>query len=263
MSSEVPAVRPEIRVIHHMARTGGTVICRCLASMRDIVLLSEIHPLGVRMFNPLEQAHTWYGLLTSEDMNAAESGKLNFVEAIQLISQRCLEQGKTLVLRDWSHLDFTGVPFVQPQFRSLLVESLRHEFTLIRHATVRHPLDQWLSLARQQTYRKQLSPFRFLKGCNEFADLAVGTGFNRYEDFTKSSSETLQSVCNALKLGFDADYAAKWQSYTNITGDVLPGRAGKEIATLDRQPADPAEVSRFRALPEYQATIEKLAYQDG
>ena len=39
-----------------MARSGGTIICRCLASMERIVLLSEIHPLGARMFNPLDQA---------------------------------------------------------------------------------------------------------------------------------------------------------------------------------------------------------------
>jgi len=238
------------------------VICRCLASMRDVVLLSEIHPLGLRMFNPLEQAHAWYGLLKPGDLQVAESGKLNFVEAIELISKRCLEQGKTLVLRDWSHLDFTGVPFVQPGYRSLLVESLQPNFRLIRHATVRHPLDQWLSLARQEIYRKRLGPVQFLKGCGEFADLAVSAGFSRYEDFTKNSDEILQEVCKALKLRFDADYAGKWQAYTNVTGDVLPGRAGQEITCLDRQPADPAEVSSFRSLPEYQATIRKLAYQD-
>jgi len=260
MSSESLAGRPNLRIIHHMARTGGTVICRCLASMQGVVLLSEIHPLGVKMFNPLEQAHSWYGLLNPEDMEAARSGQLNFSQSIQLISDRCREQGKTLVLRDWSHLDFTGVPFVQPRYRSLLVEALEPDFELLRHATVRHPLDQWLSINKQEVYRKQLGPARFLKGCKEFAKFAETAGFSRYEDFTKKPDPTLQSICNALKLDFDAAYAGKWQNYSNITGDVLPGRAGKNICRLPRQPSDPVNEQKFCALPEYSAIIETLGY---
>lgn len=260
MSSEAQAERPALAIIHHMARTGGTVICRCLASMENVVLLSEIHPLGVRMFNPLEQAHSWYGLLAPQDLPSGKSAAMNFSQAIQLIWERCQAAGKTLVLRDWSHLDFTGVPFTQPGYRSLLVESLQGDFKLLRHATVRHPVDQWLSLSRQQVYRRKLGQARFLKGYEEFARFAEAAGFSRYEDFTRNPTSVLKTICKALNVEFDANYEGKWQDYRNITGDVLPGRAGRKITRLDRQAGDEVELKVFRGLPEYQDAIERLGY---
>ena len=38
--------KPIIRIIHNLARSGGTPICKCLGCMSDIVLLSEIEPNG-------------------------------------------------------------------------------------------------------------------------------------------------------------------------------------------------------------------------
>ncbi|EMI22529.1 hypothetical protein RMSM_00554 [Rhodopirellula maiorica SM1] len=34
-------------LLHHLARTGGTLFSRCLAAMDSVYLLSEINPLGV------------------------------------------------------------------------------------------------------------------------------------------------------------------------------------------------------------------------
>ena len=105
MSSEPARGQPVVRVLHQMARSGGTVICRCLASMRGVVLLSEIHPRGLRMFDPLQQAHEWYGLLNEKDIRAARAGQLGFRNAIALVHRCCAERGLVLVIRDWSHLD--------------------------------------------------------------------------------------------------------------------------------------------------------------
>lgn len=256
-----PKLRPKLRIIHHMARTGGTVISRCLASMQSIVLLSEIHPLGTRRINPLHQAHAWYGLLNSTELESARGGQLNFLEAIQLISLRCSEQGKTLVLRDWSHLDYTGVPFTQPGYRSLLAESLQSSFTLVRFSSVRHPLDQWLSLA-QLPFRDRLGPTRFLRGASRFAESAVETGFIRFEDFTRDNDRTLRQLCTGLELEFDPEYRDRWPAYTNITGDVFPGRAGASITPLPRRAMDAAEKRRFCALPLYDLTTTRLGYVD-
>ena len=90
-------LKPRIRILHNLARSGGTLVSKCLGCMDRVALLSEIHPLGTQMFNPLTQAHDWYGLLESEDINP---GKHDFVDVIKLIEQRCRETGKTLVIRD-------------------------------------------------------------------------------------------------------------------------------------------------------------------
>lgn len=230
--------------------------------MRGVVLLSEVHPLGTRAFNPLIQANAWYGLLSTDDLESARKRDVNFLEAIQLIAQRCAEQGKTLVLRDWSHLDYTGVPFTQPTYRSLLAESLQQSFALVRYASVRHPLDQWLSVRQQGVFHGRLGPARFLRGAGRFAEAAAGMGFVRYEDFTRDSDKTLQQLCAGLALGFDPEYREKWSTYTNITGDVLPGRAGGEIAPLPRQPLTAAEKRSFCSSPQYEAIIKCLGYDD-
>jgi len=262
MLSDAEANKPVVRIIHHMARSGGTIICRCLASMNKVVLLSEIHPKGVSMFNPLVQAHDWYGLLNPDDVELARSGKLDFTAAIQLISNRCEQQGRILVLRDWSHLDYTGLPFTQASYRSLLAEALEPDFELIRYSTVRHPLDQWLSLSSKPVFRDKLGPAKFLRGASRFAESAVTTGFLRYEDFTHDSDHWLQSLCNAMNLEYDPAYGRRWQAYKNITGDILPGRSAGKISSLPRQAVDVGEEQRFTALPHYQQTISRLGYQN-
>jgi hypothetical protein len=259
MSSDLNLQSPTIRVIHHMARTGGTIICRCLASMNNIILLSEIHPAGMKVFNPMVQAHKWYGLLTPDDVVLARSGKLDFKSSIRLISDRCQEQNKLLFIRDWSHLDYTGVPFVKPEFSSLLVRELKADFDLVRFSTVRHPLDQWLSLSKKPVFQNS-GPEKFLVGASRFADSAKKTGFIRYEDFTRDCDEGLRTLCKALQVKFDPGYRQKWPQYTNITGDVSPGRSGDVIRPQARQKHDPGEAEKFSKLLHYQQTIKTLGY---
>jgi len=255
--------KPVIRILHQLARSGGTIICRCLASMADVVLLSEIHPQGLRMFNPLQQAHQWYGLLTEQDLQKVQGGSLTFQQAISMIVTRCEESGKHLVLRDWSHLDYTGVPFVHPAFEPALANSLVENFELARFSSVRHPLDQWLSLTRKEVFREKLEPEEFIRGATRFADCAEQTGYIRYEDFTQLPDRTLQSLCGALSIPFDEGYKDRWANYTNITGDVLPGRSDRtRIQPLPRQRVDVDRIQTLRNTAGYSELLEKLGYAD-
>jgi len=148
--------KPALPILHHMARSGGTIISRCIGCMQGIVLLSEIHPFGYerRYINPLAQAHEWYGLLTPEDVSLVLSRELYpFAEGIALIRERCEERGLTLVIRDWSHIDFTGWPHnPAPAFRLSTAQALTGRFKVVSAATVRHPIDQWLSFAESQSW---------------------------------------------------------------------------------------------------------------
>ena len=109
-SEETTSAKPVLRILHQMARSGGTVICRCLGSMRDVVLLSEIHPAGRAYFDPLQQAHEWHGLLTEQDILRARTGQIDFATAIALIDQRARDSGKILLLRDWSAVRVATLP---------------------------------------------------------------------------------------------------------------------------------------------------------
>lgn len=258
--------KPVLRLVHNMARSGSTLICKCLGCMHGVNLLSEIHPLGTHMFNPLNQAHAWFSLFNADDLQRLQTGSVSFVEAIELIEMRSRQRGETLVIRDWGHLDYTGLPFLnQPAFTLGLADALAPHFQLIQTATVRHPLDQWLSLSRLGSMQEVLAEggltiASFLQGYLEYARCCQETGFFRYEDFTSRPVQTMQAMCESLALPFDPGFIERWHAYTTITGDVASTRGGNEIKSLQRRQVDPALRSSFEREPAYAEALALLGY---
>ncbi|HET6566181.1 MAG TPA: hypothetical protein VFG52_12270, partial [Xanthomonadales bacterium] len=82
-----------------------------------------------------------------------------------------------------------------------------------------------------------------------------------YEDFTANSDAVLMQMCNALDVPFDPGYGQRWQSYKNITGDVLPGRADLgEISRLPRQEVAPGMQQDFESRGDYQRILQLMNY---
>jgi len=53
-------MKPVLRTLHHLSCTGGTLFSKCLASMEQVALLSEVHPFNVGplrfdSFDPVQQ----------------------------------------------------------------------------------------------------------------------------------------------------------------------------------------------------------------
>ncbi len=265
-SRSVPksAIKPKIRVLHHMARTGGTVISKCLASMDNIMLLSEIHPQGTKHFNPLKQALEWFGLFSSEEIEQLEKDRVGFNETVELIRVRAHETKRDLVIRDWSHLDFTAVPFLADRsYRLTTANVLKADFDVIHTATVRHPIDQWLSLRRLATMAGKLNLDEFLRDCRRFAETVRNIGFARYEDFTHNPDATLQDLCQRLDLSFDPTYRQRWNAYRNITGDVGPNLPINDIAPRKRGPMEPGLLDRLEENKDYWVVLDILGYAHG
>lgn len=259
--------KPTVRVLLHMARSGGTVISKCLGSMAGVALLSEVHPMSFRggpNYDPLIQAHRWHGLLTPEDRAriSAAGTRPSFADAIALIDHRCRERGRTLLVRDWTHLDLIGIPFMPPTGRLLTVEALSDRFRVVQTATVRHPIDQWLSLRLLPMMAGRLTLEAYLAGCRLFAERAVEMGFLKYEDFVQNPDEQLRILCERLDLTFDPTYTERWAQYRNITGDVRGARAGTEIKPVPRRSVEPSLLERCRANADYVRTLELLGYDD-
>ena len=181
--------KQKIRMIHNMARSGSTLMCKCLGCMEGVVLLSELHPRA-SLDGALKQAKEWFGLLTQNDIAELQKpGSVNYTKAIMLIEQRCRERGDTLVLRDWAHLDYTGYPYITaPGYRPLLYTELAESFDIVRISTTRDPVTQWQSLIQLDVMQKPLQSGafgldQFLAGYRKYAELCVETGYIRYEDF--------------------------------------------------------------------------------
>ncbi|MGB7347677.1 MAG: hypothetical protein WBD20_25865, partial [Pirellulaceae bacterium] len=78
-----------MQLIHHLARTGGTLVSRCLGSMDGVCLLSEISPAGTTQFNPLRQAADWYGLVRDDEIcDLPVDDPVAFAQAMNLIASR-------------------------------------------------------------------------------------------------------------------------------------------------------------------------------
>lgn len=258
--------KPKLRIIHHLARTGGTVISRCLSSMDQIALLSEIHPLQHARSNevilkPLKQAHTWYGLVSLDESKM----ELPFVDAISLLNLRAQEKNKFLIIRNWANRDFFSThnrpSRPNPPFKLRTSDVLREQFELLEVATVRHPIDQWFSLRRMITFKQSpMSLNTFLKRYRAFSELAVEMNFVRYEDFTHNPDKTLKQICKYLYIPFDTKYKTRWSKNYKISGDWLGITTEKKI-----RPATPLEIDQtvlkmFMSNPDFKAAVKLLGY---
>lgn len=259
-----PDVDPDqVRVLHHMARTGGTLISKCLGAMDGVVLLSEAHPHGLQMIDAVAQAQDWFGLIDAGEAAQIRASRTPFEDLIALTNRRCAESGRRLVVRDWTHLDYTGVPFVKkPRYRLTTAACLAERFGKVSQAvTVRHPVDQWLSLNRLAIMQGRLSVRDYLRGYRKFAETAAELGFLRYEDFTAEPGNQLQRLCARLDLPFDPGYAERWADYHKITGDVNQSSAGpREIRPGRAKAHDPELVETFESYRDYHAALELLGY---
>lgn len=261
--------KPKIRVLRHLARSGGTLISKCIGSMDDVVLLSEVHPANLAVTNPMRQAVEWFGLISASQLSVWKRRKgPSFEQFIWSCHDAAAGRKQALVLRDWTHMDYHGFPFGKPAYSTGggngLRDALSGMFDVVETCTVRHPLDQYLSLTSTgvgESIPKEL----YLDGCAAFAEAAVEAGFVRYEDFTNDADGSLRVLCERLEIAFDPGYAERWSSYAHITGDTVKsmgrGNQRAEIRPLKRREVEPALLEEFRASGAYRRTCELLGYE--
>ncbi len=258
--------KPTIRILRNMARSGGTLIGKCIGCMDSVVMLSEVHPKNLKVTNPMKQAFEWFGLISEKDLARwKRAGMPSALQFLTICHMRAHDRGDTLVLRDWSHLDYIGVPFVEPGYGFELGGLLCDAFEVVQFSTTRHPIDQYLSLRSFAWLKDRLTVGGYLRGCAEFARYASEHGFVRYEDFVSNPDGELEKICKALQIEFDPSYASRWHTYTTITGDNLNagGRASDEqrIQPMPRKPIDDDLLREFRESEDYAVSCGLLGYE--
>jgi hypothetical protein len=102
--------KPVIRVIHHFACSGGTLVSKCLASMPNVFLLSEVHPtteLHRQSHNPIFSPTDL--TLQSSYANVPDMKSVArkiFTAGIKEIYEHLSEFGCKLILREHTHSDY-------------------------------------------------------------------------------------------------------------------------------------------------------------
>ncbi len=252
----------KIRLYLNLAQCGGTLFSKCIGSMDGVLLLSEIHPLGSQTYNPITQASRWYDLFSDDDKESLRSkgNEITYLDAIEAIYPLVGARGQTLVIRDWSHLDFNGMPFTEePPGRSTHLEILQSRFDVVAAATVRHPVPQWLSLVKHLKGICEVPLGAYLSGYRKFAQLAAEVGFVRYEDLLDRPDKTLEALCGKLQIPFDLTYDERWASNRKVTGD---NSVEREIRNRNPLPTFPgATILEFEKSPDYRPALSLLGYK--
>ena len=252
-----------LRIVHNLARSGSTLLCRCIGSMSRVRLLSEIHPQGRRnkTFSAVNQYQQWYG-----DIGIADYREPKFLDGIIQINAHCEQDQHKLVLRDWAHIDFIGPPSIRPPGKTLaLDQALCNDFNLTHAIIVRHPLEMWRSLSKLSLIiDNNISLDFFLAGYRQFLTAVEGYPAFRYEDFTADPTNVMTRLCEALKLPFDPEFINRWPDYHHVTGDIWKNsRASglREIRQLSIQPVPKTAPGYPPDHEDYQWIIKNLGYE--
>ena len=262
-NEEITKTKPELRIIHQMARSGGTIISKCLGTMSDIILLSEIHPKGSQNFDPIYQSYNWFDLFTPEELGyLEEKAEITFKEVISLIYTKCEHVGKILIIRDWNHFDFIGTPFLEnPSYQLTTATLLKDDFSIIHTASVRHPIDQWLSMRSLDIMNGKIELSVFLDGYLQFAEQCQKIGFIRYEDFISAPEQQIESLCDRLKINYDPQFINRWWKYDTITGETYSERGDiVKMKPVPRKTMEDGLLEQFEENKDYQKIIKILGY---
>lgn len=252
------AERERLITIHHLPGSGGTVVSKAVASSDGSFVLSEIHPsrhMGGR-FHPLVQLRDGYAsLLTDRDRDEIHH---RFVEDIELARRVAARHGRALVVRDHAYLDFLH----SDRFHSALLETLEPHYQIDKLASIRDPVDTYLSfraIREAQGSRPEFDPDEFCQRMIRFADAFSDAIYVRHEDFAAEPAMTLRSVCAALGLSFNPDFARRVTEFRHFTGDS--GRSGPKIEPRPRREVEQSVLAAFADSTAYQQICDRFGYE--
>lgn len=262
---ETAPYKPVMRLVHSLGNAGFLQFSKCLSVMKDIRLLSDLHPLGMFIFSPYHQANERFRLFEKKEFDVLAVKKKVFDEAIARIHDRLKDRDKTMVVTDWCHLDFVAQPYLPVPANELATsEALREKFDLREVFFACHPETQWNAYLTETDVAKSVTPEEFLYGYRRFAEYANEGTFYKIEEFGADPTGVLKSVCQDLGIEFNPDYDDEWPFSADVSGDAyarpLETRASDEIRQVFYPPLTDVLADRMRSNPDYTAILKLLDY---
>ena len=251
-----------IRLIHHVACSGGTIISKCLAAMQSVCLLSEVNPVnryGAK-FNPSNPLLLYEINYSNAPLQVV---KEVFCDDIAHVYKLAHRDNLSLVLRDHSHSDFFNGPPLTSERRKTLEYCLKEQYILVSVLTVRHPLDSYMSLVNAG-WSSQFQPSTFDEYCKRylsFIDSYHGLPILKYEDFCANPDLFLNKLCSILSIKYDQNYRKRLDKI-ELSGDS--GRSSlDEISLRERRPVSSKLFQESIASDAYRLLCDRLSYLAG
>lgn len=222
-----------ITLMINFARSGGTILNRCLGVLPNTVVLSEVSSYGggrgATEDSPRTvqgQALKWYGIsLKSHD----------FEGGIEELSNCCEASGKNLVVRDWTYASFSPIfeNDHNPPYRLSTLDVLSARVSVKPFAFIRDAIDVWISRGMPDTER-------FFSNYLLFTEQIVAAKMPvfKYEDFCEDPSFEMRKICKETDLRYSEDFITRYKSFSSVSGDVQirsRGVAQGEIRPLRRR----------------------------
>ncbi len=257
--------KPPIRIIHALGNRVFSQLCECLDAMNGIGLLNDMHPLGMSIFNPIEEAQNRHELFDDDEWEVVTRKKLSFSECMSRIQARFRHRNQELVITDWNHLDFIAKPYLPKASNTLFSNSeLSRDFDVKDIFVVRHPLPQWMFYCAATNVSDYVDVDEFLAGYRRFAEMAVEGVWFRCEDFAADPAEVLGDMCKHLGLLFDPDILHPYRAASHIPGEASgrssKSRTKKEIQAPIPQQGPPELQARLQQSDDYAYILRLLEY---
>lgn len=254
------------RVIRGLGGNGSTFLCRAIAAMQDMVLLSETNPLTANLFryalNPAVQIDKNYPELPRYDGNIAELGAppLFGAYATQL-RDKCDELGRHLVIRDYNYVDYIGSPFVWSLPRNPCLNAALAGADLQEIVLVRHPIPQFLSLRSHPELTRALDYRAFLQGYKQMLDVHAEAPWYKYEVVFSAFDSNLAAIAEHLRFPLDNQWSTRLPETTWITGNqVAKNKTRAETPPRPSEYTDPVLRQMFRSEETYQTICQLCGY---
>lgn len=250
-----------VRIVHHLACSGGTLISKCIAAMPNTQLISEVDPLSTlqdRRAGPRFAPTDMIQLLRQSTRGADADLLIDvFLGDLDRVHANAVMRGQRLVLRDHAHSHFcTGATIAaRPTLRAMVGS----RFPVLSVVTVRDPIDSFLALRANKFVHFEPQTYEeYCRRCLAFLDAHEGVPVIRYEDFVDRPQEEMQRICELLALSFSDQFAELFTVF-KLTGDS--GRKGEDIARRPRRPLDRELSEQIEASESHQQLRARFAYE--
>jgi hypothetical protein len=245
-------------IIVGYARSGITVLNRCLSSDRKLVCLSEINSKYIcptQPNSPYQQAKDWYDLEIKIDQT------INEISELLGLTQK---NKKTLVIRDWSFGSFVPSRYndFKPSNTLNTIDDITNKFPEVFNiiCMVRNPIDVWLSMrySERTFYDKNLD--YLLKFTEDVIKRKIQ--IIKYEDFCREPKKILENIYSLIGI----EPLKEIVFSNNVTGDInFPlssrGSTYDHVKSLDRRKYTQEDYSFIKNNTKADLICELLGYE--
>jgi glycosyltransferase involved in cell wall biosynthesis len=210
----------KIPLIYSFARSGATLINRCLGCIPGNIVLSEINPHA--SFIPIEvQARDWFNLLSPVDF--PKFSNKTYAAKIRLLAEVVQQHGNHLIIRDWTTLNFLDRASNDVYTPTKILEQQlylsRHNFDCRPIVLTRRAADVYESITRTFQHLRNLSIKEFGSCYLAYAKAVAKYPVFHYESFCREPEKELRRICDVLGVKYSDTFVTEFSKFTKCTGD--------------------------------------------